>query len=513
MLAASYSVLSETFMRIETVANVEEAIELASNLKREGKYNWFRGQVRADWMPSSSMERKLKYGAKLDDLNKDIARFLDWARLVPELAYLADTANQNSLFAILQHYGYPTTYIDFTTDPSVAGFFASDTSQQLDESTVSAILCLNTEHLVNFYREHAKFIGADIKIEPVSVDVSNLWRLQAQHGHFLYVNHDWYRIYDMDRIEFPWTGLPAYPSRHQIYPTQKSHLEQLLDEFKVLEQRRRGQKDMHKMIDDLIRKGVKVKIASLISDPARYEKSVFAKAPVQLESWSKAKLSPWLFERQEQFHDVVGNSIDIRVRSGLGAPSAHLQVRTAFLGALSRESGLRARATVWKVDGLVGQLEVDQYLCAIQSAWNGMRNLPYKDDDIAEAMGALTQLFLIGNCDSMVVHIRNSSFKKWMPDAFEIEFGNDILNTISRASCSGDALFQCLDSSWRDSCKDQKMVSSAHGAFYACSKPDCMFEFEAFARLFARQIIPAQLAQKRPVTLFNPAKLDFVGNP
>lgn len=218
-------------------------------------------------------------------------------------------------------------------------------------------------------------------------------------------------------------------------------------------------------------------------------------------------------ERKEQFHDAVGNSVDVRVRSGLGAPPAHLQVRTAFLGALSREPGLRARAAVWKVDGLEGQLEVDRYLCAIQSAWNGMRNLPYKDDDIAEAMGALTQLFLIGDCDATMGHIMDRAFKKWMPDAFEIEFGNEVLNTISRAHCSADALLQCLDASWRRSCKDQKMVSSAFGAFHACSKPDCMLEFDAFARLFACQVIPAQLARGRSLVLFNPARLNFVGNP
>ncbi len=500
-------------MRITKVANVEEAIELASNLKREGKYDWFRGQLRADWMPSSSAERKLRGGATLSDLNKDVDRFLEWARLVPELAYLVDVTSQHSLFAIRQHYGYPTTYVDFTTDPSVAGFFASDTSEQPDEGTVSAILCLDIKDIVDFYKRYADFIGADMKVEPVSIDVSNLWRLQAQHGHFLCVNHNWYTVYDLDRIEFPWTGLPSYPPRHQIYPTQKSHLEQLLDEFEALEQRRRGQQNMHKVIDELKGKGVLIEMSPWIVDSPRCKKSAFTETPVPLESWSKETLSRWLVERQEQFHEAVGNSVDILVRSGRGTPPAHLQVRTAFLGALSREPGLRARAAVWKIDGLGGQLEVRRYLCAVQSAWNGMRNLPYHDDDIAEAMGVLTQLFLIGNCDAILGNIMDGAFEKWMPDAFEIEFGNDVLNTISRAHCSGEALLQCLDAGWKRSCKRQEMVSSPNGALSACSKLDCMFEFDAFARLFARQIIPAQLARGRSLVLFNPAKLDFLGNP
>lgn len=500
-------------MRIATVANVEEAIELASNLKREGKYNWFRGQVRAAWLPTSSSERRLQGGATTSELNKDLDRFLDWAALIPELAYLQDMANEHSLFAIRQHYGYPTTYIDFTTDPSVAGFFASDTPKPPEDGAVSAIFCLNTEDLLDFYQEHAQFIGADMEIETVSVDVNNLWRLQAQHGHFLRVNHTWYNVYDMDRIEFPWTGLPAYPPRHQIYPTQKSHLEQLLDEFEALEARRKGQQNMEKMLSELEAKGVKIRREQWITDPKRYAASAFFKAPVSLEMWGKKRLSPWLLESQEKFHTVVGKNVHIRVRSESGAPPTHQQVRAAFLNALSREKDLRASAPIWEIDGLVGMRKVDRYLCAIQSAWNGMRNLPYKDEDIAEAMGSLTQLFLIGECGSSMGHVVDGAFKQWMPDAFEVEFGSDVLNTISRAHCSSTAILQCLEASWKHNCKDHNIVSSAFDALFACSKPDSMFEFEAFAKLFARQIIPAQLAQERSLVLFNPARLDFFGIP
>ncbi|MGX9777089.1 FRG domain-containing protein [Janthinobacterium aestuarii] len=502
-------------MLIATVANVEEAIELAEDLKQQGEYNWFRGQVRADWLPSSSVERKLKGSSNSKDLYDDLSRFLHWASKIPELAYLNEASNAHSLFAIRQHYGYPTKYIDFTTDPSVAGFFASDTAQQPDNGTVSAIFCLDTNDLVDFYARHRKYIGEDMKIEPVTIDVSNLWRLQAQHGHFLHTNHNWYNIYDLDRIEFPWTGPTAYPSRDQIYPTQKSHLENLLDEFEFLELRRRGQKKMYEMIDELGVRGKGVRIARLshTGDLERYEKSVFAEAPGLLDSWKKEMLADWLVERREQFHQVVGKSIDINIRSGFSAPAAHLQIRAAFRGALSREPDLRAGAVVWKVAGLTGQLDVERYLSAIQSAWNGMRNLPYQDDDIVEAMEALTQLFLIGNCDAMLGHIMDGAFAKWMPDAYEVEFGNDVLNTISRAHCSNDLLIQCIAPKWKQSCKDQKMVSSASGALYACSKPNYMFEFNAFARLFARQIIPAQLARGRPLVLFNPARLNFFGTP
>lgn len=499
-------------MLIATVANVEEAIALAESLKQQGKYNWFRGQERAEWLPSSSLERRLKAGTKIEELDEEVSRFLIWARNVPELAYLENPSNEHALYAILQHYGYPTSYIDFTTEPSIAGFFASDTTQQLEEGTISSIFCLNTKDLVDFYVDHKDFIDEKMKVEPVTVDVSNLWRLQAQHGHFLNTNHPWYAIYGMDRIEFPWTGPTAYPQRDQIYPPQKSHLEHLLDEFQFLEQQRKGQRNIHALMNELRDKGVKIESIPY-SNSLRYEESVFSEAPALLDSWKKEVLSDWFVEKQEHFHQVTGKNNYISIRSVSGSPAPHIQIKSAFSSALSQESDLRAHAVNWKITGLTGQVDIERYLNAIQSAWNGMRNLPYEDNDIATAMEVITQLFLIGNCDAILGHIRNDAFSKWMPDAYEVEFGNDLSDTVSRAYCSSDFLVKCLDSRWKKSCKDQEMVSSAYGVLYACSKPNFIFDFNKFTRLFASQIIPAQLAIGRPLVLFNPAKLDFFGTP
>jgi hypothetical protein len=46
----------ETVLKTHEVANVQEAVELASRFKDEGRYNWFRGQVQ-DWPPYSSYFR------------------------------------------------------------------------------------------------------------------------------------------------------------------------------------------------------------------------------------------------------------------------------------------------------------------------------------------------------------------------------------------------------------------------------------------------------------------------
>jgi hypothetical protein len=45
-------------MKIHKAANIEEAVELANELKAKGDYNWFRGQVQ-EWPPISSLFRYL----------------------------------------------------------------------------------------------------------------------------------------------------------------------------------------------------------------------------------------------------------------------------------------------------------------------------------------------------------------------------------------------------------------------------------------------------------------------
>ena len=60
----------------------------------------------------------------------------------------------------------------------------------------------------------------------------DLWRLEAQRGRFFFCPYDHIeRLYDFDRICFPKTH--RYPMIHpeEIYPTRKSHLEILLDQY------------------------------------------------------------------------------------------------------------------------------------------------------------------------------------------------------------------------------------------------------------------------------------------
>lgn len=219
-------------METYEVANIEEAVELANKLKNDGSYDWFRGQVQ-DGPPVSSLSRVLESddSEQIEKSARSVALFFDWVGTIPELRYLQTPKHINDICAIMQHYGIPTHYIDFTTNPSVAAFFAADT-ENLPIEGKSCIYCLNTEELMEVW-DVIKDLDArkGAIIELVRIDVRNLWRLQAQEGVFLFANYNWEIDYPMDRILFPYSGYPSYPTREQIYPEDKSQLEQLLSQF------------------------------------------------------------------------------------------------------------------------------------------------------------------------------------------------------------------------------------------------------------------------------------------
>src|SRR5438874_12453667 len=102
-------------MEFYEAANIEEAVELAYKLRDDGLYNWFRGQVQ-DWPTVSSHYRVQASGdaKKQEKSARRVKMFSYWVGKIPELQYLRAPEYVNDFYAILQHYGIPTNYIDFT---------------------------------------------------------------------------------------------------------------------------------------------------------------------------------------------------------------------------------------------------------------------------------------------------------------------------------------------------------------------------------------------------------------
>jgi hypothetical protein len=115
-------------MSIIRVDNVAEAVRLAEKSKRSGDYDWFRGQTR-NWPVRPSFMRLKDESSRQAALEK-LGRYEAWVKSTPGLEHLA--SDTDAAIAVAQHYGLPTNFVDFTTDPRIAGFFASQTKGRDD---------------------------------------------------------------------------------------------------------------------------------------------------------------------------------------------------------------------------------------------------------------------------------------------------------------------------------------------------------------------------------------------
>lgn len=294
------------------VDSVERAVEMAQQFKQEGRYDWFRGQVR-DWPPHSSILRRQTQWqpADLEHYNRRIRMFYKWLADHETLRYLQDAASVHNFFAILQHYGVPTRYIDFTTEPGVAGFFATDTTAAPDEHP-ACIYCLDTRELMEVWdvmKDLDERRGAAIEL--ITLDVRNLWRLQAQHGVFIYATYNWEVDFPMDRIVFPRTGPPPFPTKEDIYPAHKSALEQLLDQYFDLENLTFSNEQMREWVTksraDGGPGGSYVKWNSF---PNGFYEQAFLNPEilVPLDSWTPSQLQPWGAAIDEKYTIQKGRS-------------------------------------------------------------------------------------------------------------------------------------------------------------------------------------------------------------
>ncbi|MFM0642596.1 FRG domain-containing protein [Paraburkholderia metrosideri] len=497
------------------VNSVEEAVELALRFKQEGQYDWFRGQVQAKWKPSSSMERAIDRGEKHEFLMQRLMRFLGWAKTVPSLSYLTDPVNRDQAFAILQHYGFPTAYIDFTTEPGIAGFFASDCKEAPPAGTHSAIFCLDTADIRRFYDENMPPSNSDdseqLQIDLVSVNVDNLWRLQAQAGHFVFANHNWYDFYDLDRIEFPWTGYPSFPPRNQIYPEHRSGLEQLLDNYFEEERRYLHHENFQRDQRERAASGQPV-FKQIIVGWNEFNDTVFVSPPENLPSWGAEFLKPWLEMPAESFHEVLGSRQTVTLRNAVNAPLPSTQLAYGISAAMRHDPSLRRRAVQWELLGLPDAVNRERLEALIREAWNGMRRLPYTNDDIAAACGTLLELCGQPGCQSSDGGVIRNAFTAWCADAMEVEFGAKG-DSGTRGFCSAERLRQAISSAWVEKLPPEMAAIQPNDAFRLSQIPYRMFDFPAFSKLFGRELIPSQLARGLSLVHFNPARLDVLGLP
>src|SRR5262252_6969375 len=101
-------------------SSVRDAVRIAEELKASGKCQWFRGQ-RENWHVRSTFMRLDEQGR--ENARIDASKFEAWVQDTPGLESLG--RNFDKAIAVMQHYGMATQFVDFTTEPRIAGYFAS----------------------------------------------------------------------------------------------------------------------------------------------------------------------------------------------------------------------------------------------------------------------------------------------------------------------------------------------------------------------------------------------------
>ena len=217
--------------------DVVQAVAVAESLRAAGDADWFRGQV-ANWPKLAPTYNRLGEKDRQTAFDR-MKRFSSWANSRPGLGELRD---HDQLIAVAQHYGIATPFLDFTAEPRIAGFFATDGGPP-PEGMDSCIICLG----LNEARSIWDSLPEELQPAPalIEIDVSNLWRLEAQHGSFVWCPHDTLDgPYVLDRLVFPYAGPFDVPSG-VIYPERASPLERLLSQYFQEEQVRDGCRFLH----------------------------------------------------------------------------------------------------------------------------------------------------------------------------------------------------------------------------------------------------------------------------
>jgi hypothetical protein len=496
-------------------SGVQEAVEMAEKFKDDGVYDWFRGQTR-DWPPISSMARCNTDPARQKNAHERYAMFFEWLRRVPEMRSYAnfdDERNVHSVFAMLQHYGVPTHYIDFTTDAGVAGFFASDSVAQ-ELGTTACIYCLNTQDLMGVWDLMRNLDErARTKLELVSIDVTNLWRLQAQKGVFLFCNYNWDIDYPMDRILFPTNGYPAYPTRDLIYPAQKSSLELVLDRYFDVEAKRIGSRELRRMFADLSAKGANVAWHDVESPDGFFAHEAFLGGRLEpLESWNRERLANWFRLEDATLSEVSGSPVSLRLDPSVAASTFGKSVRYGVGRLLRSNPNARKKTVNWQIQGLKDPSQNEALGKALETIWNGMRWLPFSTEDIVDACGVASSLFVL-DLGKKERKERKQIVDDLLGESFEVEFGaTDGSSSRGYVTCKSliDALRPDIEDLLLDEYKSRSR--DARGLLRLAYSPSRLFDFEKFSQLFAREVIPTQILT-RDFKLFSAADLQTFGLP
>ncbi len=492
------------------VESVEEAVKAAKELMGSNRTFWFRGQAK-DWPLRSSLVRaRMEQDNDLPIMEK-LARYAAWVKHTPGLENIA--ADVDATIAVAQHYGIPTNFVDFTTNPEVAGFFASEKANFETSKDLACIICIDVENFKEFWKLLPKQYTQP---EFLEMSVPDLWRLEAQCGCFLYCPYENIEhLYDFDRIYFPNTH-PLRGIKHQdIYPKRKSHLEILLDQFFMNESMLDAQK--------IPPPGNAIQLV-FESPPEGYEPEIFPNGLPEHPSWSNDILQPWLKIPAESLNNAQ-TAVNFQIRipdiQDTNMIDVTKDISEQLISDLFGLAGIRSKLIGWHLElrgnnGLPQNFE-SLLTPKLERLWDGLRSLPYSDIDLSYGIGHCISLAiaLAGDfCNVNHIHWEQAA-QKCLQKPIELEFGAGD-GSYSRGYAStknlANAIRSDIQSYIAEKWKEQFNTNVRH-ILQTAWTPQKTFHFKHLTPIFAREIAPYQVLARKTAVFYSPARLLSFGLP
>jgi len=490
------------------VANVEEALSVAQLLRETGQAQWFRGQTQ-NW-PKLTPSLYRGSDADVTLVQQAMQRLERWATATPGLEELA--ASTDALVAVAQHYGVPTAFIDFSTDPRVAAYFASVHPKPPPIGTESCIFCLDIN-------EAARIWGVRPKVDPeiVVLDVPNLWRLEAQSGGFVFCRYDDLNLpFPLDRIVFPYTGPVSAPSDAEIYPERESPLESLLNEYLQGESIIKGS-----VVFEEINRHLKVapQTFTFAAPPVMNEYFLAPTAPHA--SWTGPNVGDWLKVTRQVWTNVQDPpklSFDTKLNADLDAEEVRFE--RAVRAALQSDAGLRQSKIEFKIT--VEECDpkgIEGLSKAMQRVWDEMARLPWTDAEIALALSAVLKCFVLAQSLKLGSNLTSRELeRKTMAGIFDnpirVELGGSG-NAHTWAWVEEDDLHAAVRPDFESLLRPEhrgQILGDTFNTLMVSRTPSLLFDFGKLSDLFAKQMIPTQAVFYPDHPLFpTPARVQVIG--
>jgi hypothetical protein len=472
------------------VDSLEDTLDLAERLKAQGLYRYFRGHRNANWFVESTFARLVDEESR-ERAREDLASFYTWVKSAPDvLPYLT---HDDQIIATAQHHQIaPTPFIDFTTAPQVAAWFAAKGGVPGESG---CILLVDPDPLLPIFRAINKSFDANVRfLEP---DVSNLWRLQAQCGLFLEAQMRLDPLYPFDRIVFPQTGAALPVDERLIYPDRQSQLEQQILLYRKLRVRRDAVRRLLDPVDDK-------------PSPPHIEIDVKPLTAEELELQDNRFDSVWTAgpdERWSMVRDASSGTVPVidveNVTTG-GEPLIRLVAARRHATDLL----LLRQDEVTKSGSLQNALDV---------FWAGCRPYPYNPEQLASGLSEVVRLRRgIGDHPLDEGLDIGSVARRLLEDAVEVEIATDG-GAFSRAYVGAGGVWDALTRDGRSRLgivarpADGEALMDALAQAWGAVHP--LFDPKALIALFADKIVPWQIATQREPVIFSPMHLSVLGRP